>query len=281
MLAAYRLIHLRDFAHDRETIDWLLDQGADINRTDSQRLDDGFNLAIGETDSSLHLLNNVAASGDIDLFNHLVSRGADTSLCTALHSASRCTDAEMFNTMVRDLLDKYSMDINQSNVDLRRFIHDSQDNGSPLCSAILYKNVAVVHELLKRGASVISPNWNPVSHAVRLGGFFPALEPLLRARADATKALKTSVIHRSIDAAKACLQFAADPIPPLREAIEQEEYRVNTIAENAAFLERQPDSSYRKSEKQVERARAEERESRAIIALLKSSMEQAIAVPQQ
>jgi hypothetical protein len=49
-------------------LDWLLDQGADINRTDNRRLDSGFNLAPGETDDSLLLLNNTAASGDIEMF---------------------------------------------------------------------------------------------------------------------------------------------------------------------------------------------------------------------
>lgn len=117
-----------------------------------------------------------------------------------------------------------------------------------------------------------SPDWNPVSYAVRPGGFFPALEPLLHAGADATKALKVSVIYRNIDAAKACLRFGADPAPALREAIEQEEYRVNAIAENAAFFASRADSSYKKSEKQAERERTEERESQAMVALLKSSM---------
>jgi hypothetical protein len=60
---------LRDFAHDRETIDWLLDQGVDISQTDTRRLDDGFNLASEASDDSLHLLNKVAADGDIDLFD--------------------------------------------------------------------------------------------------------------------------------------------------------------------------------------------------------------------
>lgn len=158
MLVTGKLIPIRDFADDREKLDWLLDQGADINRTDSQRLDDGFNLALGETDSSLHLLNNVAASGDIDLFDHLVTRGADTSLCTALHSASRCKDAETSKAMICHLLDKHNMDIDRNNHDLRHFNHDAQDEGSPLCSGILHKNIAVVHELLNRGATVNSPD---------------------------------------------------------------------------------------------------------------------------
>lgn len=272
MLTTGRLIHLRDFDHDRQTLDWLLDQGADINRTDSQRLDDGFNLAIGETDGALHLLNNVAAKGDIDLFDHLVTRGADTSLCTALHSASRCKDAETSRAMVCHLLDKHNMDINRNNDDLRHFYHDPEDSGSPLCSAIIYKNLPVVHELLKRGASVNPPNWSPVIYAVKAGGFLPALEPLLRAGADATKALKISVIKRNIDAAKACLQFGADPAPGLREAIAQEEYRTNTIAENAAYFESRPELSYIKSEKEVKKERAEEREGQEMVALLKSAM---------
>lgn len=114
--------------------------------------------------------------------------------------------------MVCHLLDKHNMDINRDNDDLRNFMHDSQDNGSALCSATLHKNLAVVHELLKRGARVNSPDWSPVTYAVRMGGFFPVLEPLLRTGADVTRALKISVIERNIDAAKACLQFDADPI---------------------------------------------------------------------
>ena len=250
----------------------MLDQGVDINRTDSQRLDDGFNLAHGETDSSLHLLNNVAASGDIELFDHLVSRGAKTSLCTALHSASRCVNVETSRAMVCHLLDKHNMDINQNNDDLRHFIHDSQDGGSPLCSAILHKNLAIVHELLKRGARVSSPEWFAVSYAVRAGGFFPALEPLLHAGADATRALKTSVLTRNIDAAKVCLQFGADPAPAWHKAIEQEDYRAKRIAESAAFFESEPELHYKKSQKQVEKEMAEESESQAMITLLKGAM---------
>lgn len=107
---------------------------------------------------------------------------------------------------------------------------------------------------------------------MRTGGLFPALEPLLRAGADATRALEISAIEKNIDAAKACLQYGADPTPALREAIEQEEYRANTIAEDAAFQESQPNSSYKRSERQIEKERAEERESQAMIALLRSVM---------
>jgi hypothetical protein len=102
---------LRDFAHDRETIDWLLDQGVDISQTDTRRLDDGFNLAFEASDNSLHLLNKVAADGDIDLFDYLVSRGADASRSLALHTASKFQDPEKSRVMVCNLLDRHNMDI--------------------------------------------------------------------------------------------------------------------------------------------------------------------------
>lgn len=273
LLTTGRLILLaRDFAHDRETLDCLLDQGADINRTDSLRRDDGSPLAVGETDSSLHLLNNVAASGDIDLFDHLVSRGANTSLCTALHAASRCKDPETSTAMVRHLLDKHKMDINRNRDDLRQICHDPQDKGSPLCSAILYKNLPVVHELLKRGARVNDPNWSPVYHATKAGGFPSALEPLLRAGADATKALRTSALTTNIDAAKACLQHGPDPAPALREAVDLEERRAHRVASDAEHDKKHPESSYEKSEEEVEEEKAEERQSQAMVDLLKSAL---------
>ena len=254
-------------------LDWLLDQGADINRTDSQRLDSGFNLAPGETDNSLHVLNNIAASGDMDLFDHLVSRGADTSLCTALHAASRCPDSQKSIAMVRHLLDNHNMDIERNNKDLRRFMHDPHDFGTPLCSAVIHKNLAVVHELLARGARVNAPFYFPIDYAVTEGGFMPALEPLLRAGADASDALQQCVLTRNIEAAKVCLQFGADPAPALRKAIEWEAYRADRIAEGAACHESDPQWSNKKSESLNERQRAEERDSQAMVKLLESAME--------
>jgi ankyrin repeat protein len=181
--------------------------------------------------------------------------------------------------MVCHLLDKHKMDINQNNDDLRYFYHDSQDTGSPLCSAMRHENLAVVHELLNRGAKVNSADWNPVRYAVRAGGFFPALEPLLLAGADASISLEISVSHRNLDAAKACLRFGADPALALCEAVELEEYRAYRVAENPAYFESRPESSYRKSEQEVEKARAEERESQAIVALLERAIESLHTVP--
>lgn len=77
---------------------------------------------------------------------------------------------------------------------------------------------------------------------------------------------------RNIDAAKACLQFGADSAPALRKAIAQEEYRANTIAENAAYDKADPQFDYKKSETLIQEERAEERDGQAMVELLKSAM---------
>ena len=63
----------------------MLDHGVDINQTDFRRTEDGFRLT-GPNDTSLKVLNSVAARGDIELYDHLIARGADQSRSLALHS---------------------------------------------------------------------------------------------------------------------------------------------------------------------------------------------------
>jgi hypothetical protein len=265
------LIVIRDFAHDRETLDWLLDHGADISRTDTQRLDNGFNLAVESSDNSLHLLNIVAANGDIDLFDHLVSKGADPSRSLALHTASKCQDHEKSRAMVCHLLDKHNMDINVDDRTFRDTFNGVFDEGSPMCSAVIHHNLAVLRELLQRGASFSGPRSWPVSHAVMAKhGFLPALEPLLRGGADPTRALKTSVKCMNLEAAKTCLEFGADPTPALAQALEHEQSRVESVAEDAEYYEEHPEFW---DERYAEKEKAAEKESKSIIDLLKRATE--------
>lgn len=265
---------LRDFAHDRETIDWLLDQGVDISQTDTRRLDDGFNLAFEASDNSLHLLNKVAADGDIDLFDYLVSRGADASRSLALHTASKFQDPEKSRAMVCNLLDRHNMDINVNDRTFRDTFNGVSDQGSPLCSAVIHRNLAVVQELLNRGASSSKPGFRPVSYAVKSGGFLPALEPLLRAGADPTKALIMSVRCTNLEAAETCLEFGADPASALVDAIEDEKERVEIAADNAAFYE---DQSYEEDEASIEGRKAAEKSSRSFIDFLTRAAESSTA----
>jgi hypothetical protein len=211
-----------------------LDQGVDIKRTDTHCLDNGFNLAPGKTDSSLHLLNNVAADGNIALFDYLVDKGADPTLSTALFSASACEDPELSKAMVCHLLDRYGMDINSNNDDFRDFVHDADDRGSPLCSAILSRDLAVVLELLKRGASPSYPDMYPVSYAVAEDGFLAALEPLLSAGIDAASALDIAVGYSNSGAAKICMAFGADPARSVPITIEYMEDKTRSVARAVA-----------------------------------------------
>jgi ankyrin repeat protein len=244
----------------------LVDRGVDINRTDTQRLDNGFNLAPGEQDRSLHLLNNVAADGNIALFDYLVDRGADVTLSTALHSASACEDPNLSKAMVCHLLDRYGMDINCNNDDFRDFVHDADDRGSPLCSAILDRNQVVVLELLKRGAGPNDPDMYPVSYAVAEDGYLPALEPLLSAGADAASALDLAVEAGNLEAAKICLAFGADPVRSLGKAIEQVEDTTQSVPRLMAN-ESPSDPDY---EEILEEQMMAERKSRAMVELLRS-----------
>jgi hypothetical protein len=138
-------------AHCREILDWMIEHGADINRTDYSRTDGGLGLA-GTVDTSLKVPNGVAARGDIELYDHLVARGADQSRSLALHCASRCKDAGKFTAMIDHLLDKYYMHIEFDNEKLRNHFGMVGDSGTPLRSAVYHQNLAAVHKLLARGA---------------------------------------------------------------------------------------------------------------------------------
>ena len=249
----------------------MLDHGADISRTDTGRLYNGFNLAIGSSDNSLHLLNIVAANGDIDLFDHLVSRGADPSRSLALHAASKCQDHEKSMVIVCHLLDKHNMDINVDDETFRDTFNGVFDEGSPMCSAVINHNLAVLRKLLHRGASFSGPRSWPVSHAVEAeDGFLPALEPLLRGGADPTRALKTSVREMNLEAAKTCLKFGADPTPTLAQALEDEERRVALVAENVEYYEEHPEFW---DERYAEEQKASEKESKSMIDFLRRAIE--------
>jgi ankyrin repeat protein len=232
---------------------------------------------MGESDYSLHLLNRVAADGNIDLFDHLVTRGADASLSTALHSASKCEDHEMSRAMVRRLLDKYHMDINRNNEDFRDFFRDADDKGSPLCSAILHRNLTVVHELLQRGASPIEPDKYPISYAVMLDGFLPALKPLFSAGADPTVALKQASSFRNFEAARMCLDNGADPVPALQNALERYERKTKSIAEDKAGNASSSVPHHEEYQGMSARTKAEMRDRKAMIEWLRRAAESHLA----
>lgn len=85
----------------------LLDHGADINQTNENRDDEGFYRHTGWHDFSLKVLNVIATNGDdIQLFDHLISRGANPHRSMALHRASKCQDPGKSIVMIDYLLDE-------------------------------------------------------------------------------------------------------------------------------------------------------------------------------
>jgi hypothetical protein len=204
------ILSRRDCADSREDLDWLLDQGVDVSLTDPHRQDNGFHLGGGERDHSLKVLNNIAKNGDIELFDHIVSRGADPLRSMSLHAVSRCRAVDKMAAMIDHLLDHYHMDIEADNEDLRDFMNADPDSGSPLMCAIFHENVAAVRKLLERGAKL---KWS-VEHAIgdcMYGGFLPALGPLLDGGADVDQAFRYAVSRNNVDAAKMCFERGANP----------------------------------------------------------------------
>lgn len=87
------------------------------------------------------------------LHDHLIARGADQSRSLALHCATKCQDAEKSTVMIEHLLDKYCMDIDFDNEQLRDNFQPVGESGTPLNSAVDHHNLAAMHKLLARGAN--------------------------------------------------------------------------------------------------------------------------------
>jgi hypothetical protein len=165
----------------------------------------------GSFDYSLKLLNKIAERGDIQLFDHIVSRGADPLRSLALHRASKCKDTERTIAMIDHLLDKYHMDMEAHSKVLRPMTHFPGDHGTPLVCAVWHENLAAVQHLLTRGADPRPAIILAVGRATAPHGWLPAVGPLLEAGANADWALEDAVDRKNLDAAKLCVAYGADP----------------------------------------------------------------------
>lgn len=196
--------------HDRASLDWLIDHGADASRTDDSR-DDNYPIRpfYPARNYSLKVLNLIAASGNIELFDHVVARGADPQRSMALHRASKCPDPEKAIAMIDHLLDKHQMNIETNNAEFCTHV-DFVNSGTPLNCAVYHRNLAAVKHLLKRGAQ---PRDAADQSAGQDGAipFLPALGPLLDASADPNDALEIVIHTHDIEAVRLCVKAGADP----------------------------------------------------------------------
>jgi len=102
------------------------------------------------------VLNNAAASGNIELFDHLVSRGADPTKSIALHHAARCKDPAKTKAMITHLVTRHGFDVeaddNATGLRPLDSLIDYEDWGTPMRFAYLFKNQAAIEALKEYGA---------------------------------------------------------------------------------------------------------------------------------
>jgi hypothetical protein len=196
-------LYLRDAIGQREILDWLLDQGLDINGPTNEIL----SCANGTTarDNTVLVLNLAAYYGDIDLFDHLVARGANPSHSIALHYATKSDNAP---AMIAHLIDKYQFDVNAdySCGGLNELtVWGDGPSGSPLNYAVEYNNLPAAEALLKYGAEI----GGAPSIAI-CKEFAPILKLFLDKGTDPTEALDTAARRDFIEGCQLCLENGGD-----------------------------------------------------------------------
>ena len=197
-------MHLRYALDRREILDWLLDQGLEINGPSNRTLkctDDTF-----LRDNTVEVLNRAATIGDIDLFDHLVARGAKPSQSNALHNASRSENAV---AMITHLINTYHLDINASEScgGLNKLDQWATEWGPPLYYAIIYSNLPAAEVLLNYGAEI----GGSCGLAIMKKNT-PAVKLLLDKGADPSKNLGYAITGNYFEGCKLCLEHGSDDI---------------------------------------------------------------------
>lgn len=190
-------------ASRREILDWLLDQGLDINGPTNDTVK-GADRSY--RDNTIVVLNAAAAHGDIDLFDHLVSRGAKPPHSNALHNAARSKNAV---AMITHLVETYHLDVNASDacnglneLDLVGFIDTPKYT---LNYALRACNTPAAEILLKYGARI----GQALSYAIS-SQEISAVKLLLDAGADASDGLCDAIVSDYLEVAQLCLEHGGD-----------------------------------------------------------------------
>lgn len=196
-------MHLSFALGNKEVLDWLLDQGLDINAPSEGTW--GYDGGTEACDNTVEVLNRAAAYGDIDLFDHLVARGAKPTHSNALHHTAGSSNAA---AMIAHLIDKYKFDVNADDTcgGLNELTElGSGPWGSPLNYAIEFSNLPAVETLLKYGAEIGD------GPAIAIGKKnAPGLKIFLDKGADPTKALDIAACSDYVEGCKLCLEYGGD-----------------------------------------------------------------------
>lgn len=211
IFSSFFLTIIRRVVFLRDILDWLLDYGLDINgptndvlyRTDSKVI----------RDNTVDVLNQAAGAGDIELFDHLVARGAKPEHSNALHNAARAHQHSA--AMINHLVDKYHMDVNAGDDcnGLNELVTwdipaaAQSHHATPLAYATKACNLEAVEALLRHGASPVGVEAITTAVAKRQPQI---IKVLLEHGADASKGLASAVVQDYLEGAKLCLEFGAD-----------------------------------------------------------------------
>lgn len=150
------------------------------------------------------MLNQAAGSGDISLFDYLVSRGAKADHSNALHNASRSDNAA---AMITHLIETYKLDVNASDScgGLNQLVEWDVTPRYPLKYAIYYSNTPAVEVLIKYGAEIGGACGTAIMEKNA-----PALRLLLEAGGDASEALGSAIHKDYLEGAEISLEYGGE-----------------------------------------------------------------------
>lgn len=242
-------------------MDFFLDHGVDVNTTgefvtrdnDVLRYVGYAHLPKGCT----VFLNHAALIGDLEMFDHLVSRGADPARSNALHFAAQheTQDLATMTSLMRHLIEKHGFDIDARDhtggipVERTYPVNSSYQPAEPVRWAAYHDNPISLQALINLGANPAPAVYDAVTK-----NHIECLHILLKTGVDASEALALAAKRNHIEAAQLTLEYGATA----RQALERrprlrgtngDRYSLRICAEMGELLDRseQYTSSWRKT----------------------------------
>jgi hypothetical protein len=172
-----------------------------------------------EVDRTVGILNEAARLHDVELFDYLVSRGADHTRSLALHMAcgKHEDDPEgvKCQAMLAHLIDEYGFDINapDETPGLREYgppgaLHPPYA-GPPRQYAVYHDNAVALKFLIERSAKPVPGS---INIAIRWKRHAVLAVLLDEGKGDVDDALEYAVQRDDMAAAEMCLEHGADPV---------------------------------------------------------------------
>ncbi|KAK6209011.1 hypothetical protein LQW54_006759 [Pestalotiopsis sp. IQ-011] len=246
----------------QDLVDFFLDHGVDINATGEFVTWD--NGVLRYVRPYAHVpkgctvfLNHAALKGDLEMFDHLVSRGADPARSNALHFAARHENQDLatITSIMRHLIEKHGFDIDARDhtggipVERTYPVNSSDQPTEPVRWAAYHDKPASLQALINLGASPA-----PAVYDAATKNHIECLQILLKTGVDASEALALAAKRNYIQAAQLTLEYGATA----RQALERrprlrgtnrDPYSLRVCAEMAELLDRSEHytSSWRKT----------------------------------